>query len=239
MREPRTRRTPKTLAFSAASDNDCLVNYETVGRLTESSNSARVRHPHIAWRGQESIVDRFWKRVNKNGPVPPHRPELGPCWQWTGLVVARYGQISLGHPSTPGSKRWKTHRFSWELHHGAIPEHLRVMHQCDNCLCVNPAHLELGTQKQNVHDAIHKGRRNAFGQQKLTPDDVRVIRAQAARGILHKDIARAFGIGRSTVSGIVSGRQWAHLDAPAAPAANPPLQPEGSASPVAAVDTRG
>lgn len=195
----------KTLAKTVGSDNGCPVNYEPVGAVTHPGGG------HIAWRGQAPIVDRFWAKVNKNGPIPAHRPELGPCWQWTGCVVARYGQLSLGHPSTPGSKRWKSHRFSWELHRGPVPDGLRVCHGCDNCLCVNPSHLFLGTQKENVHDAIRKGRRNAFGHQKLNADDVRVIRAQAARGILHIDIAKAFGVARNTVSQIVSGKTWAHL----------------------------
>lgn len=197
--------TLKTLGFLAGSDNDCGVNNEPVGVVTCPGGG------HISWRGQAPIVDRFWAKVNKAGPIPAHRQELGPCWVWTGCVVARYGQIGLGHPSTPGSKRWKTHRFSWELHHGPIPEHLRVCHGCDNCLCVNPAHLFLGTQKANVHDAIHKGRRNAFGRQKLNEDDVLVIRAQAARGIRHKDIAQAFGIARHSVTGIVNRKSWGHL----------------------------
>jgi hypothetical protein len=190
---------PEIGRISPASDNNCLVNYEPVGHMTLS---------RVAWRGQESIVTRFWKRVNIDGPV---HPEHGQCWEWTGIIVARYGQISLGHPSTPGSKRWKSHRFSWELHHGPIPDGLRVCHRCDNTLCVNPSHLFLGTQKQNVHDAIRKGRRNAFGRQKLHPDDIPVIRAQVARGIRQRDIAQAFGIAPNTVSQIASGKTWGHV----------------------------
>lgn len=189
--------------LSGGSGNEWPVNYETVGHPPE------LWAPRVAWRGQASIVERFWSRVNKSGPL--HR-ELGTrCWEWTGCVVARYGQISLGHPSTPGAKRWKTHRFSWELHNGPIPDGLRVCHACDNPLCVNPAHLFLGTQKENVHDAIRKGRRCAFGVQKLNPDDVRVIRAQLARGLTHREIAAAFRVGRTTITNIATGATWAHL----------------------------
>lgn len=202
---------------TAASDSVCLVNCESVGRSTESvsgecadSGVRGVRLPRVAWRGQASIVDRFWAKVNKVGPLHPLLQTR--CWQWTGCVVARYGQIGLGHPRTPGSKRWKAHRFSWELHRGPIPVGLTVLHQCDNCLCVNPEHLKLGTQRENVHDAIHKGRRNSFGHQKLNVEDVRIIRAQAARGFLHKDIAAAFSVAPSTVSQIVNRKTWAHLD---------------------------
>lgn len=196
MNEKSTKQDAKTLGFAAGTDNECGVNYEPVGHPTE------FRGRSVAWRGQASIVDRFWANVNKTAT----------CWLWTGTVLSHgYGQISLGHPSTPGSKRWRAHRFSWELHHGAIPDGLVVRHRCDVVACVNPAHLELGTQKQNVHDGIHRGRRNAFGCQKLNPDDVRVIRAQAARGIPQKDIAKAFGVARNTVSQIVNRTTWAHL----------------------------
>jgi len=203
MNEQSPKQGAKSLGFVAGSDNNCGVKCESVGHPTVGR--------HIAWRGQAGIVDRFWAKVNRSGPVPAHRPELGPCWQWTGCVVARYGQISLGHPSTPGSKRWKSHRFSWELHRGRIPFGKVVCHECDNPLCVNPAHLKLDSQKQNVHDAIARGRRRAWGIQKLNPDDVRVIREQAARGILQKDIASAFDIARNTVSQIVARKTWAHL----------------------------
>lgn len=206
MVESPQKQAAKMPRFDVGSDNLCTVNYEPVGRTTHFGGAS------AAWRGQAPIVDRFWAKVNKDGLVPKHRPDLGPCWIWTGCVVARYGQISLGHPSTPGSKRWKAHRFSWELHNGPIldPE-MRVCHKCDNCLCVNPAHLTLQTQAWNVHDSAQKGRKNAWGLQKLNADDVRVIREQAARGLLQKDIAKAFGIARNTVSGIVNRKSWAHL----------------------------
>jgi hypothetical protein len=188
----------KTLATDAVSGNECLANYESVGRLTHFGGAS------AHWRGQASIVDRFWARVNKT-PT---------CWLWTGTILSHgYGQISLGHPSTLGSKRWRAHRFSWELHNGPIADGLVVCHRCDVPACVNPAHLFLGTQAENVHDSSQKGRKNAWGLQKLNADDVLIIRSQAARGILHKDIAAAFSIARNTVTGIVHRKSWAHLPA--------------------------
>lgn len=83
-----------------------------------------------------------------------------------------------------------------------------MLHRCDNCLCVNPDHLQLGTQRENVHDAIRKGRRNAFGHQKLTLRDIQIIRNQAARGIRHRDLANAFGVARTTITGIVNRKTW-------------------------------
>lgn len=196
---------PKQAGFLRASDSNCGVNYEPVGHSTDSrpAEKPRLELPRVAWRGQASIVDRFWSKVEKT-PT---------CWLWRGLILSHgYGQISLGHPSSPGGKRWRTHRFSWELHHGPIPDGMMVCHQCDVPACVNPHHLFLGSQKLNVHDAARKGRRNAFGQQKLNADDVRVIRSQAERGIASKDIAQAFGVSPHTVRGIVRRETWAWVD---------------------------
>ena len=81
-------------------------------------------------------------------------PEVG-CWLWTGgMQNMGYGVITNGR----GSKKL-AHRFSWELHNGPIPEGLHVLHRCDTPLCVNPHHLFTGTAKDNIDDAVAKGRR--------------------------------------------------------------------------------
>ena len=77
------------------------------------------------------------------------------CWMWTGYRTPDgYGRIQINY------KRIKAHRLSWEVHNGSIPEGLFVLHKCDVRDCVNPNHLFLGTQKDNIHDAIKKGRIN-------------------------------------------------------------------------------
>lgn len=77
------------------------------------------------------------------------------CWIWTGAVDHRgYGTIASGIPGRPV----KAHRVSYRHHHGAIKDGLGVCHHCDTPRCVNPAHLYAGTQKQNMHDAIERGR---------------------------------------------------------------------------------
>lgn len=90
-------------------------------------------------------VDRFWEKVEKTEG----------CWNWTGAVYGGgYGNLNAG----PDGGYVRAHRFSYELHHGPIPHGQLVMHACDNRRCVNPAHLSLGTHRDNTRDAMAKGR---------------------------------------------------------------------------------
>jgi hypothetical protein len=103
-------------------------------------------------------VERFWAKVDKNGPVDPR---IGtPCWIWTACRAGahHYGRFMLG----PG-KPIAAHRYSWQLANGkVIPTGLLVCHRCDNPICVNPVHLFLGTTADNNRDTREKGR---FGNQ--------------------------------------------------------------------------
>ena len=84
-----------------------------------------------------TFARRFWERVDKNGPLPANRPELGPCWLWRGSILADgYGQVKRAH------KTLKAHRVAWELLSGPVPDELELDHLCRVRLCVNTAHLE-------------------------------------------------------------------------------------------------
>lgn len=98
------------------------------------------------------VVERFWSKVNKEGPV---HPTLGTkCWEWTAsLTRGGYGQF---FPKKFVNRQ--AHRFSYELVHGPIGDVKKlVMHRCDNKKCVNPGHLILGNHRENAWDAINKG----------------------------------------------------------------------------------
>jgi hypothetical protein len=91
-------------------------------------------------------TDRFWKKVDRRGERE--------CWSWTAARNScGYGSFWDGRAVVQAS------RFSWQLENGPIPAGLYVLHSCDNPPCVNPAHLFLGTQGDNVADRKAKGRR--------------------------------------------------------------------------------
>ena len=115
------------------------------------------------------ISPRFWAKVDKNGPVPPVCPELGPCWIWTGGVCGNgYGNLhykGTGH---------RAHRIAWLIETGRWPTP-HGLHHCDTPLCVRFSHLFEGTNGDNIRDAVKKGKYN-------TPERLRwldLIRSKA------------------------------------------------------------
>jgi len=101
-----------------------------------------------------TVEDRFWAKVNKAGPTPPRRPELGPCWIWTAGLAEGYGQFRY-----PGGH--SAYRYAYELLVGPVPEGLQLDHLCRNRACVNPAHLEPVTALVNQHRGETIAARNA------------------------------------------------------------------------------
>jgi hypothetical protein len=125
------------------------------------------------------------------------------CWEWTGTISAvGYGQIKEHYRTR------HAHRVSWELHNGPIAAGLCVCHRCDNRKCVNPAHLFLGTTRENTHDAVAKGR-HTFGERhnkaKLTWALVDEIRASTEDARI---IAKRIGVAFSTVYRVRNGSLW-------------------------------
>ena len=166
-------------------------------------------------------VPFLWQHVDRNGPVPSHRPELGPCWVWTGRRLRRgYGMIAQG-----AGKYVLTHRLSYALAYGPIPDGLLVCHHCDNPSCVNPPHLFAGTHADNMADMAAKGRRRdgprirrdgyvrgeSHPAAKLTEPQVREIRALVDAGSSRHELAARFGVSRQMVRKIANRQAWTHL----------------------------
>lgn len=123
---------------------ESVADHEVVAGLQiANAIAAAVYGPSGEHR--QSFIERFWAHVEKRGPDD--------CWLWTGPVIScGYGQVSV-----KGIAKY-AHRLSLEIASGPIPGGLFVLHRCDVPRCVNPAHLFLGTQKDNINDAIAKGR---------------------------------------------------------------------------------
>lgn len=129
---------------------------------------------------------------------------FGECWEWTATKLHNgYGWFR-GH---------RAHRFSWAIFNGEIKEGMMVLHTCDNRKCVRPAHLFLGTAKDNTSDMISKGRGvkppilcgEKHGMAKLTSDDVNKIRELRGK-MKGSEIADMFGVTRSSISQIQLGK---------------------------------
>jgi hypothetical protein len=102
--------------------------------------------------------ERFWPKVNKDGPLPSNRPDLGPCWLWTGARNRQgYGSFFLSE----GRWVWP-HRFAYELTYGPIPEDLVLDHLCRNPSCVRPGHLEAVLFRVNVLRGTSSAAENAY-----------------------------------------------------------------------------
>lgn len=135
----------------------------------------------------------------------------GTCHLWIGRTDRDgYGVFSLN-----GYPKW-AHRFAWEEVHGPIPNGLLALHTCpggDNPACVTVAHLRLGTNLDNARDRHERGG-YAVGEQhgraKLTPDDIRAIRAST--GIVSQlALAAKFGVGPTQIARIQRREQWTHI----------------------------
>lgn len=136
----------------------------------------------------EKQIKRFWGYVEKTET----------CWLWIGYKTGRgYGAIEFNYKSYPA------HRVSWYLAFGEMPT-VYVLHKCNNPICVNPEHLFLGTQFDNMRDMVQKGR---YRNLKFTDEDVYEVKKLLAEGYHYGYISKKFDMSFCTISDINTGRR--------------------------------
>jgi hypothetical protein len=125
------------------------------------------------------------------------------CWNWCYQInTDGYGIITIRGEH----RQERVSRYSYKLFKGSIPKGLYVCHKCDNPGCVKPSHLFLGTSKDNMEDAVWKGRHVGMG--KLSLDQVAEIRKASGQGESNSSIARRYSIAPQSVSLIVRNKVY-------------------------------
>ena len=145
------------------------------------------------------IEELFWSKVKKGKG----------CWEWTAALFRGYGMFV--HCVNRKQKSWPAHRLAWTLLRGPIPEGMHVCHHCDNRKCVNPDHLFIGTNQDNVADMVRK-LRHTYGERnpsaKLTVVKVREIRRLRDQGWTYKDLAEEFKMTLSPIRDVCKWYTW-------------------------------
>ena len=170
-----------------------------------------------------SFEQRFWSRVNKCS-------SSSGCWLWSRQ------RDQLGHGKIKqGQTSLMAHRVAWELTNGKIPDGMQVLHHCDNPSCVNPCHLFLGTNADNVADKVAKNRQaqgkkhsacmretlqqyceriprgEQRGTAKLTAPQVLALRKEQQEGKTQRFLAQKYGLSQPTVWAILNRKTWTHI----------------------------
>lgn len=162
----------------------------------------------MARRGRPPVPleERFWPKISSTNAAG--------CREWLGQKDRNgYGSIGLGR------KRVNTHRLAMALHLGLDLDDLRglcVCHKCDNPACCEPSHLFLGTQRDNIHDAIVKGRRGSTAgelncRSKLTAQAVQQMRELRKAGRTFESIGAEFGVKSNAARKAALGLTWRHV----------------------------
>jgi hypothetical protein len=157
---------------------------------------------------RRSIAEHFWSKVNKGGPDD--------CWMWKNPSRAKGKDVRPSYHIHFPNNRPKGHiasRIAYELSWGYIKKGLQVLHRCDNPGCVNPNHLFLGTQADNIRDMMEKDRQSFFGgKTKMSEQQVLELRyLRDHTGMTLTDLAERYKIRLPAVSAIVKRRSWKHI----------------------------
>ena len=149
-----------------------------------------------------SPLERFLNKVQKSD-------DPDGCWIWTASTFQNgYGSFRYG------PHKVKAHRFAYETFIGAIPDDMFVCHRCDTPACVNPAHLFIGTPKDNSGDCVNKGRMTHGANchtARLTDQQVIEMRQLFRSGWTRDRLTERFNISRQSISRVLRRASWTHL----------------------------
>lgn len=146
-----------------------------------------------------SLDEKFWEKVDKKSESE--------CWVWLGAITDDgYGSF------------WSklSHRVAWELTYGPIPKGKYICHHCDNPSCVNPSHLFLGTQLDNMQDMVYKGRSYDHSGEnnpkvKLSELDVLEIRRLSSLGVSAYKLSKMFLVSATNIHAIIKRQTWKQI----------------------------
>lgn len=151
------------------------------------------------------LISKFFTYVDISQPEN--------CWNWNGGLHNGYGIFSARRYFP--NRSVAAHRFSWKLHNKQeIPSNMHVCHKCDNPRCVNPSHLFLGTDLDNMHDASLKGRLprgSSHYSAKLKNSDIPLIREYLRHGYTVRSLGKIFNVSWSAIMAIKRGVTWKHI----------------------------
>lgn len=173
----------------------------------------RRRESVVSWNVRE-FCGRACKGLARSGDVSARfwgmvaQDPITGCWPWQGERCEKgYGRFHAR------GRKWRAHRFAWEITHGEQLGERIVLHHCDNPPCCNPEHLRAGTPADNNADMLAKGRDRHFvgtenPRAKLSDQDVRDIRASDAP---LPALAERYGVSKSVVCNVRLGKTWKHV----------------------------
>lgn len=152
----------------------------------------------MAYKPTEHELANFWSKVRKGDD----------CWEWQGA------RTPFGHGVFSNKAGMKTaHRFSYLIHHGEMPQGMFVCHKCDNPACVNPAHLEIGDQFDNMGGCSKRGRiarGNRHPRSKLTDVKAKAILMLYRDGVGLMELTQMFRVSQNAIRQVVTGVTWHH-----------------------------
>lgn len=161
------------------------------------------RGPRGPYKTAKTLEQRFLEKVNMLGESD--------CWNWEGACYSNgYGQIAIALGAKCKRKNLLAHRVSYTLYCGEIPDGMVICHTCDNPRCVNPNHLFLGTQQENLADMTSKGRRKYpvdFGGSNRILNEDSVLEILLS-GDTSASLSRKYGVTDAAIRAVRNGITW-------------------------------